>query len=705
MAITKPTKRKRRERSISPERPSNIGAKRRQSPGNSSRSDSSNTTSLTTREPSSLRSKSLFRGDNYPYSFSQAEPRASLSTSEEWNFRLKYLCRGDPSDDMFKEAVQGLIKICFPAGVLDQLSLDIIESQMQEQGATDARILKMRELVQLEMVHKLAWLLAEQLDTPEKTETAITSVIAARHRLHGKKSDYDVFKDIIRGFEKLRDQYAQSGTDHLASGASIRLPTRDRPESEVSQRSCTRIGLLESEPAAVALTDPSSMIPSIVTKASKKASWDIDKKAIQQLSPMELKAKITKPRYLFAYHALPIVRGDMKEDASYDEIKVEIFSRWTGLSANERNVWRTSYRNLLKGDLEMLTPVQTTDHLSTSPSHNSRATHSADICEPPNVPDHYTNTMEHQECSCDDQDSEKVTRAPGSIKDIISHRSVQSKEDGYNQTLVTIKKERRTSLPDLSMNVISTPPQAVRTYSKTDIHHRLMLSITPIVDLLYETAFRLEERATIWGTIINGVVQRIQAEKIKTVGPGGRELFLTVGHLEMRMREAFENPITFDPAHTRQIVERALEPWIGSKPYAFPELKKSCSLFKSIMLDITPIMDLLYINGPPISKLNSGMVLDHIMEALRARQSSKGYRKFIGNTDFGLENSGPFRSRLNSAFKSQNFTPNIARGKLDWQLRPFILANRSRFPELKDSPLVKEWEILSGWRWLPNTRR
>lgn len=54
--------------------------------------------------------------------------------------------------------------------------------------------MKIRELVQLEMVHKLAWLLAEQLDTPEKTEPAITSVIAARRRLHGTKSDYDVFK-------------------------------------------------------------------------------------------------------------------------------------------------------------------------------------------------------------------------------------------------------------------------------------------------------------------------------------------------------------------------------------------------------------------------------------------------------------------------------------------------------------------------------
>ena len=106
---------------------------------------------------------------------------------------------------MFKEAVQGLIKICFPAGVLDQLSLDIIESQMQEQDATDDGIVKMRELVQLEMAHKLAWLLAEQFDTPEKIETAITSVIVARHCLYGTKSDYSVFKDIIQGLEKLRD--------------------------------------------------------------------------------------------------------------------------------------------------------------------------------------------------------------------------------------------------------------------------------------------------------------------------------------------------------------------------------------------------------------------------------------------------------------------------------------------------------------------
>ena len=46
---------------------------------------------------------------------------------------------------MFKEAVQGLIKICFPAGVLDELSLDIIESHARarcngQQNSENARI-------------------------------------------------------------------------------------------------------------------------------------------------------------------------------------------------------------------------------------------------------------------------------------------------------------------------------------------------------------------------------------------------------------------------------------------------------------------------------------------------------------------------------------------------------------------------------------
>ena len=142
---------------------------------------------------------------------------------------------------------------------------------MQEQGATDNRIVKMRELVQLEMVHKLAWLLAEQLDTPEKIETAITSVIVARHRLHGTKSDYSVFKDIIRGLEKLKDQYAQTRRDHVTNGASIRLPTCDRSESEVSQSSYIRISAVEDEPANVILTNPSHAISNPARKTSKTA--------------------------------------------------------------------------------------------------------------------------------------------------------------------------------------------------------------------------------------------------------------------------------------------------------------------------------------------------------------------------------------------------------------------------------------------------
>jgi hypothetical protein len=64
----------------------------------------------------------------------------------------------------------------------------------------------------------------------------------------------------------------------------------------------------------------------------------IDKKVIQRHTPAELKAKIAKPRHLSAYHALPVVRGDMKESTPYNEIKQEIFARWTSLPADEQNV-------------------------------------------------------------------------------------------------------------------------------------------------------------------------------------------------------------------------------------------------------------------------------------------------------------------------------------------------------------------------------
>ena len=96
-----------------------------------------------------------------------------------------------------------------------------------------------------------------------------TSAITARHRLHGTKS---VFKDIIREFKKLRDHYAQTRRDHLTNEASIRLPTRDRSELEVSQSSYIRIGAAEDEPANVIRTDPSHAISNPVTKTGKTAA-------------------------------------------------------------------------------------------------------------------------------------------------------------------------------------------------------------------------------------------------------------------------------------------------------------------------------------------------------------------------------------------------------------------------------------------------
>jgi hypothetical protein len=96
------------------------------------------------------------------------------------------------------------------------------------------------------------------------------------------------------------------------------------------------------------------------------------------------------------------------------------------LPADEQNVWKTGYRNLLNGDLGMLAPGQLVDHIPTSPPSDSRTTHSPDIGEFLDVPNRDTSSMGCHESSSDHQDSDKAAGTPESFEDKVSYRSIEN---------------------------------------------------------------------------------------------------------------------------------------------------------------------------------------------------------------------------------------------------------------------------------------
>ncbi|KAF2499741.1 hypothetical protein BU16DRAFT_579238 [Lophium mytilinum] len=182
---------------------------------------------LPTRTSTAQRSRSVFRGDADPY-FPPNAINSITTSSAEMSFYVKYLCRGFPDDELYKEAVQGLINITLPPDVLNQLSLDTIIAQMVAHGASEERMQRAREVIERELIDKSAWLLAKQLDTPEKAEVGLAAVTAATHRLYTQpnESDYHAFDRIAKAFASLRDGVADQ-SNNIATGSGLFAPALD----------------------------------------------------------------------------------------------------------------------------------------------------------------------------------------------------------------------------------------------------------------------------------------------------------------------------------------------------------------------------------------------------------------------------------------------------------------------------------------------
>jgi hypothetical protein len=106
--------------------------------------------------------------------------------NDDYVFRVKVISTTtNLQDDVFKNAVQGLVKICFPQGVLEEIGIDVLERHMREEKAPEENIRKMVDVFRGEMVHRISSILAVYLDTPEKVQVGIDAVKAASEALHG----------------------------------------------------------------------------------------------------------------------------------------------------------------------------------------------------------------------------------------------------------------------------------------------------------------------------------------------------------------------------------------------------------------------------------------------------------------------------------------------------------------------------------------
>ncbi|KAF2280745.1 uncharacterized protein EI97DRAFT_463200 [Westerdykella ornata] len=613
--------------------------------------------SHTKRSRTTSRAKSVFRGDRDPY-FPRSE--SSLPAPSDWTFRVKVICADTaPDEEVFKEAVQGLIRICFPDTFLDDLGLNVIEKHMREFNATEKRIQKMREVYSTEMIHRGSWMLAQNLDSPEKVQTLLSSVIAATNRLFGKKTDREVLDDMIEAFRRLRDSISSDDTDHLAKGGGLSIPAADREASTV----------LETSEVVPAVADKAKNDENLEIKAttalSKKRhksfkpwTWDIDP---ENITAQDVQKHFLSATDLFAFHALPIAQASVGQNATKGAVRKEMSRRWTSLSKQDRKQWKTCLERLLKGDLSMLE--------LTRPDTNGEDTRATPF------PQSTSGTL----LNTDKEDQNQYHRdESGTAR---SHNDV---ERTRSASLIKVEKS-----PPVE---IATPPKRSSADHKASTEPNTLtpiLSKTPIVDLLWgKTPIKDNEHKIVTRVVLRDLDRRVPFDQCTFQIFGGSWTVLTKNRLASYFRSILQNQKT-TVVQKRQKLEDKLILWVVMNISAFPELVSQPFLFTYMHPNETPVVDLLCGPDVNITHHRNDKIQILILNSLKERSVNMAYK--VTGQDI--------HQYLNSLGKDTTLSSELRRVLLERYLRQLALAHMSVFPDLKNSPLVKKWESVSGQRW------
>jgi hypothetical protein len=169
----------------------------------------------------------------------------------------------DLGNDLFMSAVQGLVRICFPEGFLEQLGPQVLERHMREERAPEENIRRMSEIFRTQMSQRVACMLAEYLDTPARIESMMRATVATSARLHGDDLGEDILGYMITSLIQLKAKASGNSTEWLANSDDVRglagsdenLSTGNVSDEESSlpekKRRITGIGLRRQSASAL----------------------------------------------------------------------------------------------------------------------------------------------------------------------------------------------------------------------------------------------------------------------------------------------------------------------------------------------------------------------------------------------------------------------------------------------------------------------
>lgn len=141
----------------------------------------------------------------------------SLPTGEDWIFRTKVISSiTDLGNDVFKTAVQGLVRMWFPEGILDQLGPQVLEQHMREEQAPEKNIRRMSEIFGNEMTKRMVSMIAENLDTAAKVDAVLKAILSTSTRAHGDKLGEDIVDYVTARLLRMEAKAPKRSTEWLA---------------------------------------------------------------------------------------------------------------------------------------------------------------------------------------------------------------------------------------------------------------------------------------------------------------------------------------------------------------------------------------------------------------------------------------------------------------------------------------------------------
>tara|TARA_R110002003_G_scaffold384_4_gene19301 strand:+ start:41867 stop:43171 length:1305 start_codon:yes stop_codon:yes gene_type:complete len=289
-----------------------------------------------------------------------------LPTNDDWVFRVKVISSTkDLDNEVFRKAVQGLVKICFPSGVLEELGIDVLKQHMQEENAPAENIAKMTEVFRSEMIQRVACMLAAYLDTPAKVGAGVRSVIEASAEMHSQLGDdlRNVVKASLDAQQSIADNEVEDDADHFSDVEPSPPPIKKhkhRPAAKERSKPRDEEGSdMDIDPPAQVPESSQAAWSRVVNKDNKKIStswrWDID---LDTFSMDAVPEVFKRTSDLFAYHALPIARGMLNTNATRKEVRLQMQTMLAEMPENDFRKWAESLQKLYEGDEIMLVRIE-----------------------------------------------------------------------------------------------------------------------------------------------------------------------------------------------------------------------------------------------------------------------------------------------------------------------------------------------------------